>query len=451
MPEPKDGGRRKRARERVFNTVSIAVLIFIPIFLASTRAFDEQGLWSFVYRFHDDYYLWAKGNLYTRHYPRSLILCGFGFTIFVSWLVFYFRLRSGSIRWHVKWISRAAGRKYLHKYLLAAVYWLKRFGFEQKMIYETVGRDRIVALNRLSASLPRQAGFEVCSKAVELTVLYIDLLLVYRPEQGDHIHSAVCFHEAYFYLRRCGDEKAEWFPALSKCLTDLPDRILQPFLDTGEGRELENTLERPAGLDMESLSADLLLLASIPGARGDVKESAVNRLMRSVDGRRNMLNEICSFFEASAFGKKGVSVRTGVPECLGRLRGRLDELEALGKLTLRTALDFSAISETPETALTFIESFECLSFFADMIKKDTNTGASEMAHRVSAFVGELPHFDDYRICAELSSSKLAERKREWKQSRFSSLGVVSEEDFLLAKKRVESFYHAVGPNPGKGE
>ncbi len=123
-----------------------------------------------------------------------------------------------------------------------------------------------------------------------------------------------------------------------------------------------------------------------------------------------------------------------------------DDLEALGKLALRIVLDFSVLAETPETALACIELFESLAFFADLIKRDANIGASEMAHKMSSFIGGLPLPEDYRICAELASAKLAIQEKEWKQSRFSSHGIITNEDFSLAKERVASLYHAAGPD-----
>ncbi len=458
IPRATDRERATLMIKRISITTPAAILILVPIYLTAFRIPDKNGLGSFLYHIHDKFYLWAKGYLYTLFFPDSLIWLGLISTIFILWLIFFLRAKSGTRQWHIKLIKNTIERAYLRPRIIYTVHWLKQAGLKQQLLFEVVRHERTSALNHLIASPPGQADYTKCSRVSDLTMLYIRLMLIHRPAPVDHLDAGVCFSEAFFQLKQYGDKNAEWFPDLINNLTSILDGILSPISDYKDHNRFR---EKQQDISKESIAKDLLLSASLTDA--EIAEKVLGKdiaarpaelvkdivhawLAESVNERRTVLDEIRSRFETKAFRQHHRSLQSDMNEPWPSVQGTKKELRSVGKLTLGIALDLAVQAQMPEIALAYIDIFEALGFISGIAEHDLDNKTAEMAYKISAFISDLPSSQDYRVCAELASAKLDSLEDEWKQSLFSKDGILAAEDFALARTQAASLYHASGPD-----
>ncbi|MCP4111375.1 MAG: hypothetical protein GY749_38570 [Desulfobacteraceae bacterium] len=460
IPRATDQERVALMIKRILITTPVAVLILVGILSVKWEILDKNGWSIFLYHIHDKYYLWAKGYFYTLFYPDSIIWLGLISTILILWLISFLGVKSRTRQWHIKLIKNTIERTHLHPCLIYTTHCFKRAGLKQQLLFEVTRHERISALNHLTASSPGQADYTKCSHVSDLTLLYIRLLLIHRPETSDRMDAAACFHEAFFQLKQYGDKNAKWLPSLINTLTGILDEILSPIFDYKDHKQFQESREKQKHITREDIAKDILLSASLTDAKiaekilgkdiaaqpcEIVKKIVRTWLAESVNARRAILDEIRSRFETKTFRMHHRSLQPDTNESLPLVQGTKKELRPMGKLTLGLALDLAVQAHMPEIALAYIDIFEALAFISEIAEHDLDNKTAEMAYKISVFISDMPNPGDYRICAELTAAKLDTLEGEWKQSLFSKDGIIGPEDFALARTQVASLYHASGP------
>jgi len=461
MPVSKVPQRRaSMVAKRVPAVAVLAVFVAVPVWLVALRMPDKEGLWRFLYEIHDTWFLWLKGYLYTLYYPDSLILLALIATLVVMFLFSYMFVLPITRKFHVRLIEYVVAKPPLHRMLLFTVRRLRRLEFAQKLIYEVVRRDRLLALNRIAMSPPAGADHSDCVAAADLTVLFVRLVLIRNPGFPEHLKAATCLHETFSHLLRHANHDSSWFPTVMKNLTTNLDetlRLLTVARDHVEnGRETGIEKNDPS---LDRIADNLYCLASLYNSEildnmfsaeiaskpaTPARDIVLRRLAVSVNERREELETIRGRLEIGIFRKSRTKIGT---QPLDLLSGQKDSLRLKGRLVLGIALDLAFLADMPEIALAYLDLFEALALVSDTVEKRLGSRTAGIADRASGLVGELPASDDYRFCAELSKKRLLKYEEEWRHPvPLLKERVLERKDFDSARARVSALRHAVGPD-----
>jgi len=173
-----------------------------------------------------------------------------------------------------------------------------------------------------------------------------------------------------------------------------------------------------------------------------VLSSGLDRLTKSVESRRVLLDKAHGQFEPLVLSGKRKLTELDHPG-LTELNDK--ELNAAGRLSLGLALNLAQLTATPEIALGYLESIEAL-VFALIATPHLIDIQKDQKCQLGILIKDLPHPEDYELCATLVKAKLNKRKNEWQRSILVEDGLVNVKDFELAQSEVFTLHHAAGPD-----
>jgi len=441
-------------RHRAWRVVLVALLAFATWLLidaVANRRVTESSPFHILYWLHDHVFLPVKGYIYTYHFPVSLVWWGLVATALALGLSSFLTDRSAVRFLHVHLVRLVIRQPSLHIILVTTARWFARWGLEPDMLKAVVEHEWTLAVNRLAASLPSQAGRAICTEVKHLTELSIRLHTLPGSNTAEQLKATALWHQAFLQVRVHGDGRADWYrkllPHLAGDVNSVADLMLNQDRD-----QLKKALAQPAGFDPVTVMIDLLYLASLNNLdvaeRLNIADTSVEerrqlvhgRLAESVEARRAMLDKALSQLEMLALRSRLVPTAGDIE---GAVRISPENPSAIGQLSLGIALDLAERANAPEIAWGYVDSADALDFALGLVERGLNLSGttSDLVNWLDALIGDVRYLERYRLCARVAELQFFERKKEWKHA-----PPIDETDGLaLTGVRIESLYHAAGP------
>ena len=458
LPEARTDGRASRVTRR---TLTAAVVLFALGLLLATVAFrllPRTGPAYILYWLHDSVYLPIKGYTFSLFFPESLVWWMSGLTVIILWTLWWVTDRSLVREPHILLLRVAVYQPLLHGVLLISAQILTRFNIEPVLLRQVVNLERRRVLHQLMQDVANPSSREHPAESadhtnalVNLTILQIGLLFLSAqpPTTEPHVHAALIWYDAYFFVWKSGDRRTQ--RSLAKDFIHIlrinpSDTWLEDGKTATDIFSAQNLL-----VDLAYLVLFLDPEASDTWKRTDgsvfVAPTTATINQHLVDSLRQRIAQVREWHTVvrPSWRNRQTSSFANSAEPIDKWSSI--EASWCGQMALTIGLHSSELAGISDAGLSLYDSINTLKL-ALTLSSQQPASQTDLRNYLIDLFGETPRPFDNVFCAMFLESHQSERNREWRQSQFSkdTDPLIKNDDFVWGKLQIESYRRSAGPH-----